>query len=280
MKNTKRFALASILMAAVALLLSVMLVFSSQAPAYSANPFSEVIRRVQLLINPPPEKAPAGRSRGGAGRGPQCVAVERSVTALVPTRTETWEQKQGDQVFSLDVEYVWGATVEEHPILWLYIPYSAPDNLKQAEFMLLDENEQPVLAEPVLVELSGTPGIISFRIPYSLTINQSYNWYFSLMCDPRKPSRNPGVRGWLQRVEPDPALLTDLEVSDPRERYMAYAQHGIWFETATTLANNRKTYPEDEAIQGDWEELLTFLDVPDLIQTPIVDCCTSEPVAH
>ncbi len=252
-------------------------------PVRAVNAFEiirNVIEPILEIFNPPLEiTAPDGRDKGGAGRGPQCPSVDIQLTALVPS-----DEFQGEASGAIPVEYVWvyGKTVEEQPTFWFYVPYDS-ENVKTAKFTLLDANSyyvrDPVLKkpiEPIEITLAETPGIIKFRLPYKLEIDKPYNWYFSIICDPQKPSRNPGVKGWIQRVEQSPDLLKDLDALPPVRKYLAYAERGIWFDLITNLAESYRTHQGDKTLRIEWTQLLNFFHLSELAQEPIVNCCTAE----
>lgn len=247
-------------------------------PAALANPIiaqgnliTNVIERIQSLIrshSTSRSNAPTGRTRGGAGRGPLCPFIEVPLRAIVPVSQDV---KTGTSA----AEVVLGTTIEERPTFWFYVPYSAAKGLDTAKFVLLDA-DQNLVSQPILVSLSGTPGIVSFHLPeaYSLEVDKLYNWYFSIVCDAAKPSRNPGVRGWVQRIAANPELTADLDRVAPLERYIAYAENGVWFEMVTDLAENLDRNPTNATLQADWTALLEELDLAALQDSPIADCCT------
>ena len=233
------------------------------------NLVTNVLRRIRSLIRSTSRsRAPTGRTRGGAGRGPLCPFINIPVSALVPAL-------HGEMAEAIATDLVFGTTIEAHPTFWFYVPYAAAEGVDTAKFMLLDAERNPVLPEPIVVSLTGTPGFVSFRLPepYSLEIDQLYNWYFSIVCDAKKPSRNPGVRGWVQRVAASPELAVDLSQIAPAQKYVAYAQNGIWFEMVTDLAENLDRAPTDSTLQADWMAILEELDLTALQDTPIVECC-------
>ena len=262
-----------ILLLALLLVIFSFLVFPL-TPVAQANPFQQLVERVRLLINPPPRSTPTGRNRGGAGRGQFCPFIDVPVSAFVPVR-------QSDADGAIATEFVWGTTVEERPTFWFYVPYAPTEGLDTAKFVLLDADKNPVFSQPIFISLAGTPGIISFRLPepYSLEVDKLYNWYFSIVCDAEKPSRNPGVRGWVQRVAASPELVADLNQAAPIQKYIAYAENGIWFEMVTDLAKNLDRNPANTTLQADWLAILAILkelNSTALQEAPIVECCTAK----
>lgn len=256
-------------------------VFSGAALAQSGNSatsfFSDVLRRVGSIFAPPGRiGTPTGRSAGGSGRGKQCPSVDQPLTALVPVLSVERDGSavQSEAESAIASTYVWGTTLESNPTLWFYVPYQASEAVSSAKFMLLDAEKHPVLVQPIAIALSETPGVIGFRIPHALETDRLYNWYFSIVCDADRPSRNAGVRGWIQRVEPNVMLTAALEQTAPAKRHVVYAESGIWYDAVTALAENRRRNPQDAASQVDWAGLLEFLKLSALAPKPVTDCCT------
>jgi hypothetical protein len=247
------------------------LYFSFQPPV-TANVLGNLIRRVIILFNPASSapRAPTGRRSGGAGRGPLCPAyLNTAIQAIVLVQS-------GDKVATQATvsDLVWGRTIAAHPTLWFYVPYQAGE-LQFAKFVVLDENQQLVTPSPVILTLKDTPGIVSVRLPMPLSIDQSYRWYFSIVCSTEKPSRNPGVRGWIERVEPSQELQAALRSTDTALAYRAYAEQGIWYDMVTDLMKQRQSRPKDSELQADWLGLLELLNASTLENVRISPCCES-----
>ncbi len=189
---------------------------------------------------------PSGRSRGGAIRDESCISPNsKSLTALVPK----------DNL---------GTTIAAHPTFWFYLPLGRSETDIQARFVLLDENQSPVLVQKMA--LPDAPGIVSVKLPeseQSLEIGKQYNWYFSIICDQSEPSLNPWVRGWIERVEATPELVRQLETLPESEQYIALVEHGISQEALTQLAQHRSIYSED------WQNLLAYFELEEVANSEI-----------
>jgi hypothetical protein len=196
-----------------------------------------------------------GQRKGGASRG-NCPPMQPGLTALIP-------------------QINLGLTTKEYPTFWFYVPYSTTE-IAQAELMLLDENQQPILEKPMTIQLSQTPGIVGIKLPATakpLAVGQKYRWYFELECDAENPSNNPGVNGWVKRVTPSSELVTQLENYSTQQSYLVYAENGIWYDALTSLIKGRKDTSSEDSFSQDWADLLEAVGLENLVKVNPIDCC-------
>lgn len=189
-----------------------------------------------------------GRPGGNTGQGSRgnCLIVAPHLTALMPATNI-------------------GKTVDGHPTFWFYVPNETSSAIN-ATFILLDEDQKPVLEEPISIPLSGTPGLVSVTLPETaekLEIDRTYHWFFEIECDADNPSENPRVDGWVERVDPIPGIEPD--------DYIAYADNGIWYNALTPLARMRQQNPQNPTLQRDWEDLLKAVGLESLADVAISD---------
>lgn len=167
-----------------------------------------------------------------------------------------------------------GKTVDGHPTFWFYIPYPARV-IQKAEFMLLDENQNPVWEQTLSIPLSGTPGLVNVTLPATvkeLEIDREYHWFFELQCNSENPSSNPRVDGWVKRVAPIPGI-------EPND-YIAYTEQGIWYNALTSLIQMRQQDMQNPTRQQDWEALLKAVGLESLIDVPLSNCCSQVESVH
>ena len=223
------------------LLLVVSFCLGSPAPAQAGdNPIIQfgryVQRQVALRFNPPKGLSPNRRS-GGSGRGDTCpVDVDMPLTALaIESLTD---QSQKDLPETNRSNYVGGETTEASPTFWFYVPYTGSKSEGTARLMLLDESKMPVFENPISLSLTENPGIISVSLPpqVALQIDKPYFWYFSVICNLDRPSRNPSVNGWIRRRVP----------SEPGT---AAGQDIVWYDVLNTLASARRQSPSRVDLQ-------------------------------
>jgi hypothetical protein len=220
---------------------------------------------VRILFTPPPPPPdigePEDRGQGGGSRGDAC---ERYVgmMALVPSANPQ--------------ALPWGLTIAERPTIWLY----APQGLAAAvplEFVLQDQMGET--RHRTLVRAPEMPaGVFSLSVRDStapLAVGQSYRWSVSIYCDPEAPDVPIVVQGNLERVAPPAHLQSQLAVTqDAIDQAALYAQHGIWYDALTTLAEQR-TQTEDAAIVTVWSDLLGQVNLGEIAPAAIVPCCRS-----
>lgn len=216
------------------------------------------VRFVQpLMAKEPADRGSPDRRESAGTRGDTCF-IEPPFTALVPPLNEK--------------KYVWGLTTQAYPTFWLYLPYQ-PNSSLQVEFQLRDESQKSILTDKkaLTIPLSGTPGIVSFRLPEKqqpLEVGKPYKWSFRINCS----SEEIVVRGWIQRIE---SSQNQPEIS-PRNRTIYYAANGIWFDALTELAQLRRKAPNDPNLRNDWVELLKSVELEQLASAPLVSCCNSD----
>ncbi|MGB7247502.1 MAG: DUF928 domain-containing protein, partial [Phormidesmis sp.] len=100
----------------------------------------------------------------------------------------------------------------------------------------------------------------------ALTVNENYDWYFSIIPDPEDRASDIIVHGGIRRVDPaewfaqqqlDAAMLDRLVAVNPlKKARMLYQQANMWHDAILILDELRKADPENEAIAAEWNYLL------------------------
>lgn len=221
-------------------------------PSAQARPVTQLLQ--EIFAPQPQQGTPKGRRRGGAIRGACASLSGLPLTAVVPK----------DRI---------GLTTEAHPTFLFYVPYKRTEDLRYAEFVLLDENEREVLQQPILVELPASVGFAKLKLPkneqlwqqdQALEIGKQYRWYFSVLCNSEDFSGNPYVTGQMQRVAISADMQDTLSTSaSTRQRSEIYIKNGIAYEIVAELAENRDRFP------GDWATLVRAIDLQTVANAPI-----------
>lgn len=227
------------------------------SPEMLANTPTERSLPINLSVQfkPPNDGAPGPRK--GGGTRPGCPAVNQPLTALVPTTNLGW-------------------TTAAHPTFWVYIPYQVTSS-RPVEFILRDANQNQIYKSTF--QFTGQPGIANFPLPETvspLEVGKKYRWSVSFLCTNNRDEA-PAVSGWVKRVTPSAAVVSQLEAATARERIVVYAENGWWYDTLTALAALRRTAP-DASLDAAWADLLRHRGVrlDELVSQPLVRCCTSQ----
>ncbi|MDY6781883.1 MAG: DUF928 domain-containing protein [Cyanobacteriota bacterium] len=198
---------------------------------------------------PPSDNTAPQQAAGGSSRTLSPSALYLGVQALVP-------------------QSYYGTTLKEHPTILIYLPAS---NAEEAVFSIKDENRN--LLYQMVVPISGKAGVIALQLPDtapSLEVGQNYQWYMALKLDGELTPRSPFVDGWIERVEPSPALVKALATENSLEVAEALGANGVWYDCVATLAALRSTQPADPILTGHWEELLGSVGLDNVVSAPLV----------
>ncbi|MEH2137634.1 DUF928 domain-containing protein [Nostoc sp.] len=250
----------------------------SQQPSNN-NSNNSKIRFIQPTLEKEPENRGAPSDRQGAGTRGDCPNANIPLTALVPLTPRNLSLKQLRTTDTSSSKFALGLTTAEYPTFWFYVPYQIKD-ISIVKFVVLDENNNSVTKEPLLINLSGTPGVISVRIPTTekpLEIGKYYHWYFLVDCKSQtssEESEDIAVEGLVQRIEPNSDLVRRLGTATPQERVALYAQAGIWQDALTLLSELRLAKPKDTVLTSDWQDLLKSVGLEDVARETITQCCT------
>jgi hypothetical protein len=199
--------------------------------------------------------------RGGGDRG-NCYALKtqanQQLTALVPNDGET-------------------RSLTATPTLWFYVPYASTPDVSttipiSVRFSLRDARGRRALFdgipfEPIVIPLSGTPGIIGIRLPKALEPEKEYRWYLTVICDATEDG--PSVDGWLRLIQPSADLLRQLKQASIEERLVLYKNANIWSDQLTLLAEKRDLPSQGE----EWTKLLQEVGLAELAHEAIAPCC-------
>lgn len=221
-----------------------------------------------------------GRREGGGTRNP-CFKGATTVTALIPLIK--FQEKQ----------LAYGTTLQASPTFFAYVPPAyvpisdqenssgeAKPKTRLVEFLLQQEDNKEIYRASFTVPPSA--GIVSITLPIyenspSLEVDKNYLWSFSLICDADTYKADPSDNsikisglGSIKRVNPQPSLEMLLKEASPRERFLAYAKEGIWYDALSTLAELRRTNPNNPQLEADWRELLKSIQLDNIAQQPLV----------
>ncbi len=207
----------------------------------------------------PPDRGLPGRREGGGTRGDtrgDTTAGTRGcltqpMIALMPTNNK-------------------GSTLAAYPTFFWYLPENPAT---MAEFVLLDSANQEIYK--TLLPVSQKSGVIRLSLPTdqsvpALEVGKTYQWYFSLICDPLDGSANPFTSGLIERIAPDAELTQALAAATPEQQARIYAEAGLWYEAVATLAKLREQEPNNVALLNAWQTLLQSVGLEQVANQPLL----------
>lgn len=192
------------------------------------------------------------RRESAAVRGGSDNSTDEQLVALLPTREPA-------------------LTVSAYPTIFVSLPQTSAE---KGEFLLVRSDKDEVLYETTIT-LPSKSGIVSVSLPNNgtsppLEVGKTYRWYFFVIRNPQNRADDVVAEGQIQRVEPNPNLVARLKTASPRARAALYAEAGIWYDAVNSIAQLRRSSPNDTAIAGDWAELLKSVGLETISQKPLL----------
>ncbi|MGP1386059.1 MAG: DUF928 domain-containing protein [Thainema sp.] len=159
-------------------------------------------------------------------------------------------------------------TASEEPTVYFSISSLAKSH--QMEFFLRDTDGNFVYE--TAFEAGETAEIVGITVPNGvLALEQDYQWYFSVVCDPLDRSQNMVLEGWLRRTSPAALPIEETsELPTSLELAATYEAAGLWGDAISTLVELRQTQPENSEVEQQWSELLQDLEL-DTVLDPETD---------
>lgn len=200
---------------------------------------------------PPDDIGTPGKRQPGGTRGNStCSDTENQLRALVPVNS-------------------FGVTVAAYPTFSFYMPkIKANDSKRRVELTLMSNDDTQEIYKTSF-ETGGNSRIISIGLPAHaglppLEIGKTYHWAFSIVCNSQERSEDISVHGHIQRVALKDSLSVKLNQASPKDKPGIYANAGIWFDTISSLAELRRSNPNDSAIARQWENLLRSVELNEI----------------
>ncbi|WP_017307010.1 DUF928 domain-containing protein [Spirulina subsalsa] len=188
---------------------------------------------------PPTRRGPGGTRPPGSPLG-DCPTTEHEISVIAPPNFH-------------------GITTVEHPILWVYIPYTR-DQIHEINFRVENRDPNPQNRKTIYrntitsLEQSGIIGIPLYPETPFLN-NQVYEWVFVLNCSEKR-------RGIPHDIRLN-SLITKMPVTEPNTDYFSY---DIVTNTVQAILENNGTFADDPT----WQALLKELELEHLIGENVI----------
>jgi tetratricopeptide (TPR) repeat protein len=154
-----------------------------------------------------------------------------------------------------------GLTSLAQPTLLFYIPPTSAQTLQ----VRLEDSAGAVLYEKTLKtpKKSGFAGFnfAEFKDSPSLKPETTYQWTFTLQCNPQDTSADVTVSGMIRRINLNPILESQLKNMSNRDRATLYANNGLWYDAVKALDQARQSNPTDTRLAEDWSALLKSINL-------------------
>jgi len=189
----------------------------------------------------PPQRGMPRRTQGAGSRG--CTESQAVELALLVPNDHTAETLSGHPTFSWYV-----STLPSEPL----------------EFALVESG----VAEPIFVKQLQLQkaGIVQLEMPKNLpelVPGKEYRWSVTLICNAERRSNDTFAQSWIKRVPRPPALEQQLgTATTERDRALAYAEAGLWYDAIDTLIAAQTSYSTNSSIREDFLALLEQAGVP------------------
>lgn len=203
--------------------------------------------------DPAPKSSSGGASRDGSVGVTACTArsgIGQSVTPVLPTSNI-------------------GFTLTEHPTVFVYVP---SNNARKAFFSIQDEDNNHVYQTDI--ELPKQPGVMQVKLPTSappLKTNKNYKWSLVMICTADLEPDSPFVSGWIRRVEYKTNIRNNQNKNITLDSVSKLADTGIWYDTLATLAQLRKSQPNNQVLAASWQDLLSSVGLNAIAREPLVN---------
>lgn len=183
------------------------------------------------------------------------------------TRTESVFPSGARSLVALAMPDSFVVTTEARPPLMFYVPEMTSGN--RVEFVL--RNSQDELIYEKTFSVNREAGIVTVDLAAdenapALSLNETYQWYFSIVPNEADRANDVVVYGGISRVEVadwlaqqsvESGMREQLAVAAPLQKArLLYQQANLWQDAAAILNELRQAEPENAAIAAEWNQLL------------------------
>lgn len=196
-----------------------------------------------ILFKPPPQDGKPDTTRGAGSRDDRrCsqdsssiaanqATEEPSLTALVPSDHR-------------------GLTRSARPTFWVYVPQTSA---RQIVLSIKQGNQHH---SQRFVPITGQSGVIGIQVTENappLEVGKTYQWAIVLVCGDRPSPNDPVVTALIRREQ----STASSNSQNALQQASRYGEQGVWYDALTTLAEAKRSQPNNADIAKTWTSFLT-----------------------
>lgn len=141
-----------------------------------------------------------------------------------------------------------GTVASSHPTFFWHFATVPPVPIR---FRLEDMEAGEMVTEKIFPRPAA--GIMAMAVPPGLpelVPGRQYQWSVTLLCNPNSPDANPIALAQVERIQPQPALMQQLQSAvEASDRAQIYAQNQLWYDALATLWVDHQQHPENPTLQ-------------------------------
>ncbi|KAM3113945.1 DUF928 domain-containing protein [Phormidesmis sp. 146-33] len=194
-----------------------------------------------IFFKPPPQEGTPGTTRGAGSRD------DRRCSQDSPLSTQTTEKSSLTALVPGDH---YGLTWLARPTFWVYVPQTSA---RQIVLSIKQGNQHH---SQRFVSITGQPGVIGIQAAEdapTLEVGKTYQWAIVLVCGDRPSPNDPVVSAWVRREQP----TKQLSLQTTLQQAAQYGKQGIWYDALTTLAEAKRSQPNNADLDKTWASFLT-----------------------
>lgn len=196
-----------------------------------------------ILFTPPPEDGTPSTTRGAGSRDDRRCSQDSSSIALNQTTEKL-------SLTALVPGNHSGLTWSARPTLWVYVPQTSA---RQIVLSIREGNRFHTQRFAPLTGQSGIIGIQATEDSPPLEVGKTYQWAIVLVCGERPSPNDPVVTALIRRQQSTEPLNTQNAL----QRASRYSEQGIWYDALTTLAEAKRSQPNNAELDKTWTSFLT-----------------------
>lgn len=195
-----------------------------------------------ILFKPPPEDGTPSTTRGAGSRDNRRCAQDSSAISL----------NQASEKLSLTALVPGdhsGLTRSARPTFWVYVPQTSARQI----VLSIRQGNQPHAQR--FVPITGQAGVIGIQATEDsppLEVGKTYQWAIVLVCGDRPSPNDPTVTALIRREQ-----STEPINSNALQQASRYGEQGIWYDALTTLAEAKRSQPNNAELDKTWTSFLT-----------------------